>query len=218
MKKAEQSEATRTALLQAARELFTERGYADTGTEDIARRAGVTRGALYYQFRDKADLFRAVLEDLSLNIAQKVASAIQADREEQGNLWDAISRVGTAAYLDACLDPAVQRIVLIEATTVLGWEEKRAVDEKYGLGLIRGALQELMDAGLLAPQLLEPLTHLALSVEREAAMYIARADDMPAARKEMEASLERVFDGMRVQAEPAPGNEDSETRLNMDRL
>ena len=202
MKKAEQSEATRTALLQAARELFTERGYADTATDDVAQRAGVTRGALYYHFRDKSGLFRAVVEDLSLNVFTKVASAVQSG---QGDLWDQITRAGTAAYLDACLDPAVQRIVLVEAATVLGWEERQQLDKKYGLSLIRGVLQQLMDAGLLAPQPLESLTHLVLSVEREAAMYIARADNTAAARKEMEASLERVFNSMRVQgAESTP--------------
>ncbi len=204
MKKAEQSEVTRTALLQAARELFTERGYADTATDDVAQRAGVTRGALYYHFRDKSGLFRAVVEDLSLNVFTRVASAVQSG---QGDLWDQITRAGTAAYLDACMDPAVQRIVLVEAATVLGWEERCELDEKYGLSLIRGALQALMDARLLVPQLLEPLTRLVLSVEREAAMYIARADDVATARKEMEASLERVFDGMRVKAGSASAEE-----------
>ncbi len=198
MKKAEQSEATRTALLQAARELFTERGYADTGTEDIAQRAGVTRGALYYQFRDKLGLFRAVVEDLNLHIVQKVARALQAGREEQGDLWDRTVRAGTKAYLNACLDSAFQRIVLIESVAVLGWEEGRELDEKYVLGLTRGALQELMEAGLIAPQPIEPLAHLALSIEHEAARYVARADDIPTARKEMGASLERLLDGMRV--------------------
>ena len=198
MKKAEQSEATRTALLQAAREIFTESGYADATTEDIAQRAGVTRGALYYQFRDKPGLFRTVVEDLNLYIVQKVASAIQAGQEERGDLWDAIARAGTAAFLDTCLDPAIQRIVLTEVTTVLGWEEERELDEKYGLGVVRGAIQELMDAGLLAPQPVEPLAYLILSVEREAARYIARADDRPTARKEMGASLGRLLDGMRV--------------------
>ncbi len=208
MKKAEQSEVTRTALLQAARELFTERGYADTATDDVAQRVGVTRGALYYHFRDKSDLFRAVVEDLSLNIFTKVASAIQSG---QGDLWDQITRAGTKAYLEACLDPAVQRIVLVEAATVLGWEERCELDDKYGLSLIRGALQTLMDAGLLAPQPLEPLTHLVLSVEREAAMYIARTDNTVAARKEMEASLERVFNSMRVQgAKSTPIDEGGE--------
>lgn len=199
MKKAEQSEATRRALLQAARELFTEHGYAATATEDIAQRAGVTRGALYYQFRDKFGLFHAVVEDLYLHVAQKVVRAIQTSREEGEGLWDAITRAGTTAYLEACLDPAFQRIGLIESVAVLGWEEERALDEKYGQGLVRGALQELMDAGLIAPQPVEPLAHLALSIEHEAARYIAHADDRLTARKEMGASLKRLFDGMRVQ-------------------
>ena len=207
MKKAEQSEATRTALLQAAREIFTEYGYADATTEDIAQRVGVTRGALYYQFRDKPSLFRVVLEDLNLHIVQKVASAIQAGREEPGDLWEAIARTGTAAFLDACLDPAVQRIVLTEVTTVLGWEEEQELDENYGLSIVRGAIQELMEAGLVAPQPLEVMAYLILSVEREAARYIARADDIPTARKEMGASLERLLDGMRVKAGSAPIDE-----------
>ncbi len=200
MKKAEQSEATRTALLQAARELFSEHGYAGTATEDIAQRAGVTRGALYYQFGDKSGLFQAVFEDLNLHIATQVVSAIQSSREERGDLWDQIVRAGTEAYLDACLDPAFQRIVLIEAATVLGWEEKRELDEKYGLGIIRGMIHALLEAGLIAPQPVEPLAHLVLSAITDAAMYIARADDIPAARKEMGASLERLFSGLRVKS------------------
>ena len=100
--------------------------------------------------------------------------------------------------MDACLDPAVQRITSIEAPAVLGWEKYRNLDEKYGLSLIRGALQELMDVGLIAPQPIEPLTHLVLSAVVEAAMYIARADDMATTRKEMRASLEHLLDGLRV--------------------
>ena len=200
MKKAEQSEATRTALLEVARELFTERGYAGTATEDIAHRAGVTRGALYYQFRDKPGLFRAVLEDLNLDISTQVASAMQANQGEPGDLWDRLVNAGREVYLDACLDPAFQRIVLIEAATVLGWEEKRELDEKYGLGIIRGMIHALLGARLIAPQPLEPLAHLVLSAITDAAMYIARADDIPAARKEMGASLERLFSGLRVKS------------------
>ncbi len=195
MKKAEQSEVTRKALLKVARELFTERGYANASTQEIVERAGVTRGALYYQFRDKTDIFRAVFEDISLNIVTQVASAVQS---AQGDLWDRFVRVATGAHLDVCLDPAVQRIVLIDAVSVLGGEEKHALDEKHGLGFLRDILQELMDAGLIAPQPLEPLAHLVLGAGREAALHIARADDIPVARKEMGASLERLFDGLRV--------------------
>ena len=198
MKKAEQTEVTRRALLQAAREIFTESGYAGATTEDIAQRAGVTRGALYYQFRDKLGLFRAVVEDLYLHITQKVVSAIQASREEPGDLWDRMTRAGTEAFLDGCMDPAFQRVALIEAYAVLGWEEEQKLDLKYGLGFIRATLQELMDVELLAPQPIESLAYLILSLENEAARYIAHADDRLTARKEVDASLERIFNGMRA--------------------
>ena len=198
MKKAEQYELTRKTLLRVARELFAERGYANTTTQEIVERSGGTRGSLYYHFRDKIDIFRAVFEDISLNVVTQVASAVQAAQGEQGDLWDRLVRVSTDAYLDACLDPAFQRIALLDAASVLDWKEKNAVDEKYGLGFLRGALQELMDAGFIAPQALEPLAYLILGAGREASLYIARADDIPAARKEMGASLERLLDGLRV--------------------
>ena len=197
-KKAVQSEFTRKALLKAAVELFTERGYAETATEDIAKQAVVTRGALYYQFRDKSGLFHSVLEDLNLNIVTKVGSAMQSSLEGRGDLWNQLVRTGTDAYMDACLDPAVQRIMVIEAAAVLGWEERRSLDERYGLGLIRGTIQELIGAGLLAPQPVEPLANLALGAITEASMYIARAEDTVSARKEMGASLQRFFDGLRT--------------------
>ena len=199
MKKAEQSAVTRLTLLEAARELFTERGYAGTTTEDIVQQAGVTRGALYYQFRDKAGLFRAVLEELNLNIVTQVVRALQSSQGEQRDLWNQIVHIGINAYLDACLDPAVQRIALTEAYAVLGWEEHRELDKRTGLGLIRSAIQELLDAGLITPQPLGPLACLILSAITEASMYIVRADDIPTARKEMGASLERMLDGMRME-------------------
>ena len=198
MRKAEQSAFTRKVLLQVARELFTERGYAHTTTQEIVERAGVTRGALYYHFREKIDIFRAVFEDISLNIITQVASAVQAAQGEQGDLWDRFVRVATAAYLDVSLDPAVQRIALIDAVSILGWEEKNALDEKHVMDFAHGVFQELMNAGLLAPQPVKPMLHLIIGAGREAALYIARADDMPTARKEMGASLERLFDGLRV--------------------
>ncbi len=199
MKKAEQSEATRTALLQAARELFTEHGYADTGTEDIAQRAGVTRGAIYYQFRDKAGLFYAVVEDLNQSVAQTAVSAIQfAQGEQEGDLWDQTIRAGVEAYLDATMGLAVQRITLIEASAVLSREENYQLDKKYGLDPIRGVLQELMDAGLLAPQPLGALSHFVLNMLAQASLYIAQADDQVVARKEISAFIYSFFDGLRV--------------------
>ncbi|HEY8331957.1 MAG TPA: TetR family transcriptional regulator, partial [Pseudomonas sp.] len=62
----EEAEQTRRALLAAAEQLFLEQGVAHTTLEQIARAAGVTRGALYWHFENKAHLFQAMLEQVRL--------------------------------------------------------------------------------------------------------------------------------------------------------
>src|SRR5687768_14440502 len=119
---AERSESTRGALIAAARRLFAERGYADVGTEEIVRAAGVTRGALYHHFAGKRDVLRAVYEQLEGEIATEVAAGV----EPGAGIVDTLS-AGAERFLDHCLEPEVQRIVLLDAPAVLGWEEWREI-------------------------------------------------------------------------------------------
>ena len=192
-RKAEQYEHTRRVLLDVARRLFAESGYAGTGTEEVVRQAGVTRGALYYHFRDKRDLFRAVVEDLQ----QEVMGVVQGAAATAAHPWDGL-RAGLHAFLDACLDTALQRIVLIDAPSVLGWAAWRELDAKYGFGLLRTVLQGLIEAGLLEPQPVEPLAHMLLGALSEAGMVIAGAEDVPAARQAVGDSLDRLLRGLRA--------------------
>lgn len=191
-RKAERSEQTRRALLDVARGLFAEHGYANTATEEVVRRAGVTRGALYYHFRDKQDLFRAVVEDLQQELMQRVQAAAGAEADP----WERL-RAGMHAFLDACREPAVRRIVLVDAPAVLGWAAWRELDARYGFGLLRAALQGLLDAGLLEPQPVEPLAHVLLGALSEAGLVIAQAEDVQAARAAVGASLDRLLRGLR---------------------
>jgi AcrR family transcriptional regulator len=192
-RKAEQSEATRGALLAVARDLFGTRGFADVSTEEIVRSAGVTRGALYHHFRGKEDLFRAVYEELERGMAEKVATAAltETDPLEQ-------QRAGWNAYLDACLDPAVQRVALRDAPSVLGLDTWRAIAAAHGLTLVRAGLESLIQAGLIEEQPVEPLAHLVLGALSEAGMVIAEAEDREAARALVGASLERLLVGLLV--------------------
>ena len=193
-KKAEQSEVTRSALIGAAKELFTEHGYAETATEQIVQRAGVTRGALYHHFRNKEDLFLAVFEVVEQEFGEAVAAASMS---QGGGQWERLS-AGFQGFLDGCLEPAVQRIVLLDALSVLGWETYRSVEDKYGLAMMQHGLQVAMDAGVLDPQPAAPLAHLLLSALHEAGMVIARADDVQAARAEMGAAVDRLLKGLRA--------------------
>jgi AcrR family transcriptional regulator len=191
--KAQRAEATRGALVEAARTLFAERGYAGVGTEEIVKRAGVTRGALYHHFGDKKDLMRAVLHDLSRELAEASATAALAETDQ----WQQIL-AATNAFLDACTDPAIQRIVMTDAPSVLGWDEWREIDTQYGLGLVKASLEQAMETGLIARQPVDPLAHLVVGALDEAAMYISRAPDANVARREMGESVERMLEGLRL--------------------
>jgi AcrR family transcriptional regulator len=188
-----QPEATRAALVASARALFAERGYAAVGTEEIVARAGVTRGALYHHFGDKKDLMRAVLHDLSRELAEASATAALKETDQWRQILAAVD-----AFLDACTDPAVQRIMMTDAPSVLGWDEWREIDTQYGLGLVKASLDNAMETGLIARQPVDPLAHLFVGALDEAAMYISRAADPAAARREMGRSIERMLAGLRV--------------------
>jgi AcrR family transcriptional regulator len=195
-RKAEQSEATRGALIGAARELFAERGYGGVATEEIVRSAGVTRGALYHHFRDKRDLFQAVFEQVEGELTQDIATNALARASDP---FEAL-QAGGQAFLDACLDPAVQRITLLDAPSVLGWETWRELGQTYGLGLIEGTLQAAIDAGLIEPQPVKPLAHLLLGALDEAGLLVARAEDVEAMRREVGESIARFLGALRVRA------------------
>ena len=181
-------------MTAAARTLFSERGYANVGTEEIVQRAGVTRGALYHHFRGgKEELFRTIVVQISAEMAQQVRGvAVSTD-----DPWDALTN-GIDAFLDACALPEVQRILLVDGPAVLGWDVWRAIDQNYGLGLLEGALQRAIDAGRMPPQPARAAAHVLLGALDEAAMVVARADDPLAARKEMGQTVHRLLEGLRV--------------------
>jgi AcrR family transcriptional regulator len=192
---AERSAATRGALVKAARELFARDGYSATGREAIVERAGVTRGALYHHFGDKEGLFRAVFEELEAEVMATVAEAAMAAPELADNPLGQL-RVGSLAYLDHALDPAVQRICLLDAPSVLSPAVRQEVLDVCAVGLMREVLESAVEIGALPRQPLEPLTHVLLAALHEAALYVARADDQPAARAEVGATVEHLLDGL----------------------
>jgi AcrR family transcriptional regulator len=183
------SEATRRQLVTAARALFGARGYAAVGTEEIVRAAGVTRGALYHQFRDKADLFAAVAEAVEAEITERIAAGAA---EAAADPVEAL-RAGARLFLDACAEPEVERIILLDAPAVLGWEAWRDLAGRYGLGLVQLALQSAMDAGAIVQQPVVPLAHVLIGALDECALYIARAEDPAAAREQCAAIFDRIL-------------------------
>lgn len=184
---AERRAATTAALMKTARRLFGERGFANVSIEEIAREAGVTRGALYHHYKSKDDLFASLFEameqELVMNAAQAAAAA--------GEPWESL-RAGSRNFLEAVSQPATRRIVLLDAPAVLGWEKWREIDLRYGLGAVRTALQAAMDAAVMRKRPVEPLAHMLLGALTEAAMMVDENTTAEVAADQFEALLESL--------------------------
>jgi len=184
---AERTEATRAALIAAARPLFAERGYAGVGTEEIVRAAGVTRGALYHHFDGKRELFEAVYEQLEAELAERIAAGAFAANAEAP--IEAL-RAGVEMALRASTEPEVQRIALLDGPAVLGWDRWREIAARYGLGMVEATLQAAIDAGEIAAQPARPLAHVLMGALDEAAMLVARAENPESMRVEVGRTLD----------------------------
>lgn len=190
-RKAEQSDRTRGALVRVARQLFAERGYAGTSTEEVVQQAGVTRGALYHHFRDKNDLFEAVFLEIQDEARERIRSASSLPAEP----WEKF-RAGFDEYLNHSMDPTIQRISLIDAPAVLGWERWRELD--ITLDLLQNALAALQENGDISPVVpTDELAHLLRGVANEASQMIASASDAPAERRRVGDALGEVLEGLR---------------------
>jgi len=189
---------TRQALVDAARTLFTEQGFAATGTEEIVAAARVTRGALYHHFQDKTDLFRAVMEQIAREVAEHLIDA-ELSRPAAPSLADAWDEVrdGLRAFLDLCVvTDDFQRIVLVEGPAVLGHEAWDDLVSRHGSNLLAEWLSRAVEQGRIAPVPIQPLTRLLIAMISESSLYIARADDRPAAREAMGTVLDRLLTGL----------------------
>jgi AcrR family transcriptional regulator len=182
--------ATRRALLDAARSLFAERGYHGTAAEEIVRRAGLTRGALYHHFEDKKDLFRAVVDEMEGEIDEEIEEAERA----QSGLPEAVM-AGYRAFIDAVLDPEMRRTFFLDGPSVLGWEWHQ-IDARHAVGKIEEGLEALIAEGLMEPQPIKAMARLINGVLLEAAFFVATSEDPEAARDEIWDAMERLLGGL----------------------
>ncbi|HEX8083462.1 MAG TPA: helix-turn-helix domain-containing protein [Solirubrobacteraceae bacterium] len=188
----ERSEATTSELLDVARRLFAADGYAATSLDDVVRGAGVTKGALYHHFGGKRDLFLAVFEREQQRLAQVQFEAFARRK----GAWDGFF-AATQAFFEASLDPGVQRITLLDAPSVLGWETIREVESRYSLVQLRHGIEALIHDGHLAPRPVAPLAYMLFGAMCEAAMMVARSEDPRKATREVLAELRTIMEALR---------------------
>ncbi|MDQ3735200.1 MAG: TetR/AcrR family transcriptional regulator [Actinomycetota bacterium] len=193
----ERSASTTAELLDRARVLFARDGYQATPLDAVVAAAGVTKGALYHHFGGKRELFQAVFVREQERLAELVSSAYLAEADP----WDGF-QAGCRVFLKASLDPGVQRITLLDAPAVLGWEAMRDIEVAYSLELLSQGLRAAIAAGRIAPRPVRPLAHLLLGAICEGAMMVARSTDQSAATDEVLREISTVLAALSA-AKPA---------------
>lgn len=189
--------ATAVALVATARRLFSERGYAAVGTDEIVAQAAVPRSALRRSFGDgKEELFRAVLVQVSAETMRRIRDAALA----RDDPWDSLV-AGIDELLDACATPEVRQVLLTDAPAVLGWDVWQAFDAGRGLAMIERALSRAIDAGRIQAHPPDALAKVLLGALQEAAATIAGATDPATARIEMGTMVSHLLAGIRAQSQ-----------------
>jgi AcrR family transcriptional regulator len=175
--------------------LFAERGYGDVGTEEIVRVAGLTRGALYHHFTDKVELFAAAVEAVETETSTRIADAVAA-----AGTTDPVAamRAGASAFFDTCTDPKMARIMLVDAPSVLGWERWSQISNRHSMGLVQDLLGQAIAVERIPAQPIAPLAHTLLGALREAALYLARADNHTQARIDVGGVMDRFIESLAV--------------------
>jgi AcrR family transcriptional regulator len=187
----ERGRATRERLIEAGREQFGAHGYEGASLDAILSQAGVKRGALYHHFESKQELFDAVLDREVATLSGRIAKEAAQAPDPVESL-----RAGCRAWLRMALDPAVQRIVLLDPPSVVGWTRWRELDETHTLGGLRRNLELIAEEGRLADGDIDLLAHMLLASLAEAALLIARADKPRSALKVGEATIETLIAGL----------------------
>jgi AcrR family transcriptional regulator len=190
----QQGSETQRTLRREARKIFAKKGYTAANTNELVERAKVTKGALYHHFANKKDLYHSVVEDLEQELVERLEEAATA-AGARATPWDRLSAMCNA-YLEACRDPALARMLVLEAPVVLGWKTWCNLEQKYEVAAFARCLSEA--GGLQEPA--ETLAQVILGALTTGARVIATAADPDAAREDVQKTIDRLIAGLRSTA------------------
>lgn len=225
-KKVAQGQATREALLSAARIEFGARGYAETAIDEIVQRAAVTKGAFYHHFSGKEDLFLQVYENVKKELSRAAfvthvdhepfaAANAQSKRinrfveQSNGEIWRQLKE-RCRRNIELHIDPGIRRIVLVDARWVLEWDDWQRIEREHGATLLRADLRRAMHRGIVKRLPLHTLAATLAGALNEACLLVANASDQARALDESMRVIEQLLEGLRVTETGNPGEIDPE--------
>ena len=200
MKNTDRTALTRGKLIEAARTLFAQHGYAATSTEQILAQAGVKRGALYHHFKDKAELFEAVC----IQVSEEAYPIVERSADQGATPLEALVN-GSTAWVEFMLRPDNRQIVLVDAPTVLGWAKWDALDQRLSAASLREGVADAAARGALSLRCPVELTTLMINGALNAIALRAGAPGADIQTTDWQAAVRALFEALVApQASAAP--------------
>ncbi|SMP65970.1 TetR/AcrR family transcriptional regulator [Anoxynatronum buryatiense] len=188
MKNKEQSELSKTKIIEVACKEFSQKGYANVSLEEIVQQTGLTRGSLYHHFKSKKGLFQAVVEELQ----NKVAKEVEKKAILQKDPWQALIS-GSMAFIQTMLNDEYRRILIVDAPTVLGWSMWEEIDDEHSEKHLKEHLTYMVEMGELKDVSIDGLTSILSGSMNEAVMWIGKSKDVETATHEAEVIIEHIL-------------------------
>jgi AcrR family transcriptional regulator len=195
----EEATETRRAIVRAARRLFAEQGFAATSTTAIVEAAGVTRGALYHHFADKADVFRVVFTGIEGELDDAVTEAALAEHTARGGFT-----AGCRALLDFMVRRDYHQIAVVDAPSVLGSVTWHDTDAGFGLDTLEAGLAALEREGALRMPASAAQAVMVYGALTEAGIVLSRGGPKAPSRDELvDAIIDLICVPDRADGQPA---------------
>ncbi|GGU89698.1 TetR family transcriptional regulator [Streptomyces litmocidini] len=189
-------QATRTKLYEAAVTLIAEQGFSATTVDEIAERAGVAKGTVYYNFKSKTELFEELLRHGVSLLSASLRAAAEETAERGGSRVDALDAMIRAGLVFIDRYPAFTQLYVAELwRTNRAWNSTLLVVRQEAVAVVEGVLREAVAAGELSEEIDVQLTAAAL-----VGMVLVAALDWQAFQSErslddVHAALSRLLHG-----------------------
>jgi AcrR family transcriptional regulator len=194
-RRAAYSASTKKALLEVARDLFTENGYASASLDAIVAGAQVTKGALYHHFSGKQAVFEAVFTE----VESGTAKAIQQMMKDVKDPWER-ALVGLRAFLQVVQEPAYRRIVIQDGPAVLGYERYREQEERSAFAVVHEIVASLLHASGqdVSEEMVDTFARIFFGALSSAGESVSEASDPVAAAARVETAIGLLLAGLQT--------------------